>query len=371
MKFLKVFLIACLAIGFSFQQVHSQKSTYFEYSPSDLAKLKSLETNLSFSADDLQKWDKIAIASSGETPGSSALLRIITYLYAAQADAAFLSYQAKGKFAGTLDPVSVKILTILLPSFQAPAGLKTDPYSEALATIVTEKIRKRIATEDTENTTFKVPKEKADIYVIGLNTAGWQPWFAKPIAAYFPPPPPDSKDPYWKKQIAQIKEMQTPMTDDKKKVIDFWAGISNPDSGEWRIIANQYLFTHPIPLETILQARSLLMKGLYDGTIIGFAAKYKYLTPRPQEYDPASHYEIPVPKHPSYPANHALQSNIASLILSALIPSETQKWQQLAEEAGTSRIWAGIHYPLDIDAGNAVGKKIGDAVLKGAGDNNK
>jgi membrane-associated phospholipid phosphatase len=38
-----------------------------------------------------------------------------------------------------------------------------------------------------------------------------------------------------------------------------------------------------------------------------------------------------------------------------------------AHEAGDSRIWAGVHYASDRDAGEVLGKAVAEAVLKRVG----
>ena len=40
----------------------------------------------------------------------------------------------------------------------------------------------------------------------------------------------------------------------------------------------------------------------------------------------------------------------------------------LAEEAGEARIWAGIHYRFDVDAGQALGREVATKVLARAFD---
>jgi len=73
---------------------------------------------------------------------------------------------------------------------------------------------------------------------------------------------------------------------------------------------------------------------------------------------------IAVPNHPSYPSVHSTISSTVAVVLTELFPDNQEKWNELAEEAGMSRIWGGIHYPADHKKGMDLGEKIGQAILK-------
>jgi hypothetical protein len=49
-----------------------------------------------------------------------------------------------------------------------------------------------------------------------------------------------------------------------------------------------------------------------------------------------------------------------------LFPRDAERLLALANEASESRIWAGIHYRFDIEAGEAIGQEVADRVLERA-----
>lgn len=333
--------------------------TYFSYSPEDLKKLETLKTSCHMSKKALEQSDEfIKKATKDENSSSMKLLRFYTYLYVAQSDALNLSSHLKGSDAGSLDPLTYSVLSLFFPESIKPTDICEDPFSKELANVILQKIKARIDKEDSQPEKYVVPKDKASIYVVGLSFTKLIPWRANPPNDYFPPPPPTS-DAFWQQQIQTLKSIQNPLTDEKKKVIQFWA-----EEADWRLIANKYLFENNVSLSDIIKIRSSLMIGIYDISIVGFSAKYQFLRMRPKEFDPSVHYEIPVPKHPSYPANHALIGWTSVTILSHYLPSEKEEWERLANESGTSRIWAGIHYPIDIEAGKEMGIKIGNMIVE-------
>jgi membrane-associated phospholipid phosphatase len=72
------------------------------------------------------------------------------------------------------------------------------------------------------------------------------------------------------------------------------------------------------------------------------------------------------PNHPSYPAAHGCLSTAAATVLVAFFPRDSERLLALAAEAAEARIWAGIHYRFDIEAGQLVGRKVAKKVLERA-----
>lgn len=340
-------------------------SAYFTYAPEELKALQRLSSEQTMDMQEVHKWDALAVRAIEEQKLTFyAYTRLFTYLYLAQADAAFLSQNLLGELKGSLDPVSYQVLILFFPNLAKPSLFREDPYSLAVAKMVVTHVEARIKQEDALTHAFDVPENLRKDFSAGLEVAKWIPWFAKPSIEYWPPPPPAANSPVWKEQIAAIKEAQTPLTEEKKEIVYLWAGLSYPWSSDFRTLANQFLICHQVPLKKSLIVRATLMVGLYDCVAAYTTCKYHYLFPRPQILDPSVHYVITVPKHPSYPSGHATESTVASRVLSLFFPQDAKHWQLLAQQCRISRIWAGIHYPLDNEAGKICGNKVADKILK-------
>jgi hypothetical protein len=52
-------------------------------------------------------------------------------------------------------------------------------------------------------------------------------------------------------------------------------------------------------------------------------------------------------------------------ILSDAFPTERPRLEAMVEEAGQSRVYAGIHYRFDIEAGRQIGRSVAALALKG------
>ena len=60
---------------------------------------------------------------------------------------------------------------------------------------------------------------------------------------------------------------------------------------------------------------------------------------------------IATPPFPSYPSGHSTTSGAASAVLAAFFPSRAAELDGIAEEAAVSRLYSGIHFRSDNEAG--------------------
>jgi membrane-associated phospholipid phosphatase len=83
-----------------------------------------------------------------------------------------------------------------------------------------------------------------------------------------------------------------------------------------------------------------------------------------REIDPTWLSYIATPPFPSYVSGHSTTSGAAAEVLSALFPREARRLRAWADEAAISRLYGGIHFRTDNDAGLTLGKRVGRAALK-------
>jgi membrane-associated phospholipid phosphatase len=106
------------------------------------------------------------------------------------------------------------------------------------------------------------------------------------------------------------------------------------------------------------RAYALIALSFFDAFIASQDGKFTYWYLRPFQADPATVTLFPTPNFPSYPSNHATFSSTRSEMLAYLFPLHADFIRAVGKEAGDSRIWAGIHYQIDLDAGNQLGKSV-------------
>lgn len=70
------------------------------------------------------------------------------------------------------------------------------------------------------------------------------------------------------------------------------------------------------------------------------------------------------PRHPAYGSGHSTYSAAASRVLGCLIPSHAEDFRLLAENIGHARLWGGVHWRSDHEAGMLIGNAVGDLVIE-------
>jgi len=100
--------------------------------------------------------------------------------------------------------------------------------------------------------------------------------------------------------------------------------------------------------------------AMMDAVVACHDAKYVYWVPRPSQADPAIRPLIGVPNHPSYPSNHSCISTAAAQVLAHFFPRDRERLETMATEAGISRIYAGLHYRFDVEAGEEIGRRTAE-----------
>jgi hypothetical protein len=69
------------------------------------------------------------------------------------------------------------------------------------------------------------------------------------------------------------------------------------------------------------------------------------------------------PRHPAYPSGHSTYSAAASEVLSYFFPDYAGEFDDLADNAGLARLWAGIHWRSDHTGGQLLGRFVAQRVI--------
>jgi membrane-associated phospholipid phosphatase len=112
-------------------------------------------------------------------------------------------------------------------------------------------------------------------------------------------------------------------------------------------------------------ARAYAMESiaLIDAYIASQDGKFAYWVARPNQFDPSITTVFPTPNFPTYPSNAAMFNASTAAVLAHLFPRDAQLFDDLATQAGESRLWAGIHFRSDIEGGRTVARNIADLII--------
>jgi PAP2 superfamily len=196
----------------------------------------------------------------------------------------------------------------------------------------------------------------------------WRTWVLRSGSQFRPAPPPAYDSEQTKADLAEIKEF--PRTAKSNDAAMFWQFAVAGTRGYywWHEQVGGQLALHGLDGNPPRAARVYALQSVaqYDAVVACWEAKYTYWRIRPSQLDPDVKTLFPPPNHPSYPAAHACQSGANGVILSYLFPSEATRFAALGQQAGESRIWAGIHYRSDVVAGFELARKVAEAVIERA-----
>lgn len=180
-----------------------------------------------------------------------------------------------------------------------------------------------------------------------------------------PGPPPTFGSPEFLAALAEIRQFSDTRTAEQLTIAQFWAAPSvSLVAGYWNEQASALIVDRQMSERDAAHAFALMNMAAMDANIASHDAKYTYWFIRPNQADPGITLAVPLPNHPSYPSNHAAVSGAAANILGHLFPSDKSRLASLAQEAAISRLYAGIHYRFDMDAGLKIARQVAQLAIK-------
>jgi membrane-associated phospholipid phosphatase len=235
------------------------------------------------------------------------------------------------------------------------------------------------------------PKFVAPVFTTWGNVT---PFVLNNAAQFRPGPPPALTSQAYAQAINQVKSLgkktSTTRTADQTVIAKFWAG---PIWNTWNEIAENEALAHHTNLETSARLFAALNLSFADSTIAFYDAKYHYQLWRPVTAirladtdgnpttvgDPTWTPFAPTALDPSYPGAHSTISAAGATVLSTFFGKQDQirltsdvlpgvvrsftSYNDVATEAGLSRIYAGQHTLIDHEAGLTLGHNVAQFVL--------
>ncbi len=372
--------ICICAFGYMYYAKHTKVTlpTYFSYTEQELKDLPTKNSSRTLLSADIFQTDKVMfdlIAKNTKDPDfKEDPSKIYAYLAVAERDFAYLSYNVTGKFSGTFDPLSRELLCVFFKkdceNLTAHSFAATDPYSVAVAGLVMEKVKARMA-EDAAGKRESVGKEGEQYWNgpqpwRGKSAASFKGWFIASGSQFRSDVPPAYTSKEFQDQVLLTKERSQNLTGEQKYAIVFWAGGSGTKSPAGQILelADSYMQEQRVELEKLVLVRSVLALAIADANTTAYESKYEYLVKRPFMMDASIKPVLPTPNSPSYPGGHSALSFAGATVLSHYFPENKTVWSAKAEEAGQSRIWEGIHYMMDHEAGKVIGQKVAEEAIR-------
>jgi membrane-associated phospholipid phosphatase len=311
-------------------------------------------------------------------------------------------------------------MVALFPAHQATfdATLAADlvgipPGRARLGTAVGQAVAQQIlAWRSTDGSTAQLT------YVPGTAPGDWQPTppaFAPAVApqwgsvtpfcipsdsAFRPPPPPALTSADYTAAFNEIKSLgaanSSTRTAEQSQIARFWYGAAGTytATGYWNQIAQEVAQQRGDSLVQDARLFALLNLAQADAYFAVWDAKYTYNFWRPvtairaadtdgnpdTAADPAWTPFLVTPAHPSYNSGHSGISGAAAAVLAAFFGTDAipfsfssdglpgvmrsyASFSAAAQEVSDSRVYAGIHWRFDVQAGQVMGNEVGDYIV--------
>jgi len=247
------------------------------------------------------------------------------------------------------------------------------------------------------------PKSDAIATLRAINPAGaTEPWWGTlrpfilrrvdecPIPA--PPPYSESTGSAFHQEGRAVFEASRQLTEEKRRIVLYWAdnpGQTGTPSGHWLAIGSQMVAQRRLDADAAAELFLVVSLAQADAFIAGWDVKYRTMVVRPNTYlnrvfDRRWRPEIITPAFPEYPSGHSVQSAAVATVMTRLIGDSVafddstnisighavrrfSSFRAAADEAGISRLYGGIHFPMAITNGASLGQCIGKLALERLG----
>jgi membrane-associated phospholipid phosphatase len=198
----------------------------------------------------------------------------------------------------------------------------------------------------------------------------WRTWVISSGSEFRPPTPPAFDSAQKAQELAEVKNFPRPIPASGASFTTtrqayFWQLNT---AKLWNDFLTVKLFEYQLDRNPPRAARAYALMNIaaYDAIIACWDGKYTYWAARPNMLDPAITPLFPNPNHPSYPSAHSMFDGPYGAVLGYLFPRDADYFTALSQEAGSSRLWAGIHFSSDIKAGLEIGRAVAQKVIERA-----
>jgi hypothetical protein len=163
-----------------------------------------------------------------------------------------------------------------------------------------------------------------------------------------------------RKDVEEVKWYTSNLTRERLAIVHKWAdgaGTYTPP-GHWDEIASKYIEEANFSEIRAARAFALVNMAIHDAGVACWETKFFYFNPRPTQLDATIKTGTGIPNFPAYTSGHSTYSGSASTVLGYLFPNAKSFFDEQATEASLSRLYGGIHYRTDCEAGLAHGRKV-------------
>ena len=125
----------------------------------------------------------------------------------------------------------------------------------------------------------------------------------------------------------------------------------------------------PILSRALVDIDGIELKRTLDDIIGEVRADYDALK---GEFDLKRPFELNDAVHPvagarpvaAYPSGHAIRATVYARVLAEIFPDQKDQLMELAQQIGYGRVIGGVHFPMDVLAGQKLGQAYADVIVE-------
>lgn len=191
----------------------------------------------------------------------------------------------------------------------------------------------------------------------------WTPFVLNTSDAIRLPAPPARDSLQFNQELSELHALQSNRTAQVNESVSYW---NEGASVRWNEIARSLVMKYNTTPPMASRTYALLSVAQYDALVAAWNNKYTYNRSSPHEIDSSITPLVATSADPAYPSDHAAVAAASAAVLSYLYPSEAAWLSKQAGEHEASRLWAGVSFRSDIDAGATVGRAVAQDVINRA-----
>ena len=198
----------------------------------------------------------------------------------------------------------------------------------------------------------------------------WRPWVLRSGSQFRPAAPAGFDSPAFRAQARRVRRVGERPKGRQRQLASFWeAGEDTPFTpGMWNQIALTRIDRRGLSTPRAARVFALLNVAMADAGVAAWDAKYAYWTPRPENairdlgLDRRWRSFLQTPASPGFVSGSAAYSAAAARVLGRIFPGDARRFARRGDEAGDSRVYGGVSFPRDVNAGRSIGRRVGDRV---------
>jgi hypothetical protein len=193
---------------------------------------------------------------------------------------------------------------------------------------------------------------------VAEDPAAWPTWILRSADELRPAAPSDPTP----AEIAEVLELQAGLTEEDAALMRQWT--LRPAVLPWTEAGTAALDEFFSPIRQY-RGNGLLQAAMYDAVVAAYDAQDAYGRPAPSSVDagivPLEGLDV---SRPAFPSAEAAVAGAAAAVLTALLPDAAPgRFDDLADAATSSLLYAGVAFRSDVDAGLALGRQIGERAI--------